>query len=68
VQLSRAGYLLDVSSFTSNVLAEAAGVGGERRIAISAIDVLTERRRKQRWELVSGTTLQSIYTHIIELS
>jgi hypothetical protein len=62
------GFLLDPRGFGSNLLAEIVGIALGVLIAVLGIEVLTTRRRQQRWYAVRERTFQSIHTHIVDVA
>jgi hypothetical protein len=61
------GLFLDVGGFLGNLAAEVVGVAASIVLAVLAVDVLLERRRRQRWDDVRDQTLRAIYVRVGDL-
>ena len=55
-----AGFAIDASSFALHLLAELVGLVASVLVAVFIVDVLIERERDRRWELVAGETTSSL--------
>jgi hypothetical protein len=55
-----AGFAIDASSYALHLLAELVGLLVSVLVAVFIVDVLVERERDRRWELVAGETTSSL--------
>jgi hypothetical protein len=55
-----AGFTIDANSYALHLLAELVGLLASVLVAVFIVDVLVERERDRRWELVAGETTSSL--------
>jgi hypothetical protein len=60
-----AGFALDVKAFGEHLLAELVGLLASVLVAVFVVDVLVERERARRWDLVAAETVASLRFAII---